>query len=59
MVGRLRASKTFLGLIIILENFLAVFPRLVGLHLVLPLHELVFIEDVAVVHLLISNKRHE
>ena len=33
MVGWMRASKMFLGLIIVLENFLAVFPTLVVLHL--------------------------
>ena len=42
----------FLGLIIALEIFLAVFPRLVGICLVLPLHELDFVEDVCVVYLL-------
>ena len=52
MVGCLRASKPFLGLIIVFEKFLAGFPRLVGLHLVLPLHELDLVEDVDVIHLL-------
>ena len=51
MVGLLHDSKPFLGLIIILEEFLAGFPPLVDFRLVLPLHELDFVEDVDVVHL--------
>ena len=52
MVGHLCASKPFLGLIIILENFLAGFPRLVSIRLVLPLDELDFVKDVGVINVL-------
>ena len=51
MIGLLRAYKSFLSLIIVFEEFIVGFPRLVGLRLVLPLHELDFVEDVDVIHL--------
>ena len=48
---RMRAPKLFLGLIPFFEELSAVRPSIVAIILVLPLHELKFVEDIGVIYI--------